>query len=426
MSVGVEPTLEAPNAEFSPENFSAENDTLDQPVDGEASSPASAVAPADEILESIDAQNPEPASAPSVVVPPATSAAVDSTEQLEGSPVDSTLSTAPESESAKVESRTIDEVLPFAEDAAFLTVEATSLEGRRDDVAEEENSLLEGLETPSSSEESPTTPSLDLPPKEVAGAFEESVDDVQAEQETLHEPGPDEETVPPTEAAPRDISAELDSLLAEMRESAPPPEAVGAEEGGESPPGEPLKKELIEDLLNEPSDEAPGQDETGVGAPIPSSPLSKSETDLIAGLFTSPSAAPASEADAAGALTPAPGPKPKIDFAALRRARSTDVGQANVKVGRLFGGGGDEGSLFTPPPDATKPKAPPTPPVSKLAPPDPMKAIRAIGRLPAKLEEWSDQLHTLDAKLFYSIGMLGVLFGINGVAIVVLAFLGWI
>lgn len=153
------------------------------------------------------------------------------------------------------------------------------------------------------------------------------------------------------------------------------------------------------------------------------------ESDVIAGLFSGeapPSSPP-----------PAMTSKPKIDFAALRRARSANVGEANTKVSKIFGGGEavepgasepasekdrdaeERGSLF-----GDRPAPAPPPPAKPNAIVD--WALRASTRVGGKIEEAADQIRAVDPALLKWIGVLGAMLCANAVVVFVFAALGWI
>lgn len=123
-------------------------------------------------------------------------------------------------------------------------------------------------------------------------------------------------------------------------------------------------------------------------------------------------------------------PQPKIDFAALRRAKTADATNAKASVSRMFG---DKSA----PGDAEPPSVTPDSPAS-----DPGQAILEAsgvagdgvaamgqGRVRAVRErvriavEWVGRQ---DPELLRILGMIGLFFLFNGTLIFVLALFGWI
>lgn len=114
--------------------------------------------------------------------------------------------------------------------------------------------------------------------------------------------------------------------------------------------------------------------------------------------------------------------KPKIDFAALRKARGTNFGDANLKVGKLFG---KEGAASAPSIDP--PPEPPHRHPFRDATHYAQESLEHAGSALTKtIRTWADQIREFDAGVFLAIGVLGVLFAINGVLILVFAIKGWI
>lgn len=135
------------------------------------------------------------------------------------------------------------------------------------------------------------------------------------------------------------------------------------------------------------------------------------------------------DSDSTGATTlpKAPNPpkltiKPKIDFAALRKAQKSDVGQANQKVGKLFGA--DAG------PESAQPmiEPPATNPFQTFAPRSAPVVVKDhwSKRLRCVVEHWTDALAQRNPLLPLLVSYAGLLMVANGLLLIVLASLGWI
>lgn len=221
----------------------------------------------------------------------------------------------------------------------------------------------------------------------------------------------------------------------------------------ELPSPEPLDQAMIASLLGESPPPGPGADAdaaeaAGVGAepaavaaaaspeesPAPP-PETESAEDLLAGLFKGqpkPRPRPKERTDSAEPEEPAEpgeaprvgrlaaGAKPKIDFASIRRARAANVGDANVKVGRLFGGTAEE--------IAASSSGRLEPPRAVFdAPPPPVQAgpsLWADGR--ARALALADRIEAVDPVLYKAIGVFGVFLFVNAILVLWLALLGWI
>lgn len=119
--------------------------------------------------------------------------------------------------------------------------------------------------------------------------------------------------------------------------------------------------------------------------------------------------------------------KPKIDLAALKRAKESKSSQASVS--RLFGEPEPQANLS---PLESFVAEEPEPPKASVEPPAPsiVKIERAVRNRRRSIAEFIDeQTETIQAthpELLNALGILGLFLGFNAVVIVILAVLGWI